>query len=494
MTKLRVFISSVQSEFTEERQMLYDYLTADALLGRFFEPFIFEKLPASDIHPTAAYLEEVKNSDIYLGILGKLYGFENKDGVSPTELEFNLASAEHKTRLIFIRHVSDDDRHPKEKQFIQKAQDVVVRNKFTSASELKTAVYASLVKLLEDKELIRSGPFDATICKGATLDDIEPERIEWFVQTAQSKRGFPLSANVPSDEILTHLNLLRNGGLSNAAVLLFGKQPQRFFITSEIRCAHFHGNEVAKPIPAYQVYKGDVFQLVDQAVDFVLSRIDVSVGDRSASVDVPVKYEIPRSAVTEAIVNAIAHRDYTSNGSVQVMLFRNRLEVWNPGHLPYHLSVSKLKQTHGSYPSNPLLADPMFLAGYIERIGTGIPDMIKTCIEAGLKEPSLIQEESFKTILWRKEEAAEQVTDQPTDQVKRLISITLEPPSSVRELMYLLDLKHRPSFMQNYLNPALDSGLMEMTLPDTPNSPNQKYRLTAKGKSLKIKLKQAKKR
>ncbi|HMW34051.1 MAG TPA: transcriptional regulator, partial [bacterium] len=140
--------------------------------------------------------------------------------------------------------------------------------------------------------------------------------------------------------------------------------------------------------------------------------------------------------------------------------------------------------------------------GYIERIGTGIPDMIKTCIEAGLKEPSLIQEESFKTILWRKEEAAEQVTDQPTDQVtdqptdqvKRLISITLEPPSSVRELMYLLDLKHRPSFMQNYLNPALDSGLMEMTLPDTPNSPNQKYRLTAKGKSLKIKLKQAKKR
>jgi ATP-dependent DNA helicase RecG len=64
------------------------------------------------------------------------------------------------------------------------------------------------------------------------------------------------------------------------------------------------------------VERCDVFHLVDQAVDFVMARIDLAVGDRSRSVDVAMQYEIPRTAVTEAIVNAVAHRDYTSNGSV----------------------------------------------------------------------------------------------------------------------------------------------------------------------------------
>ena len=103
-------------------------------------------------------------------------------------------------------------------------------------------------------------------------------------------------------------------GLPTLVVLLFGQAPQRFLISSEIKCAHFHGTEVAKPIPSYQVYKGTVFGLVDQAVDFVLSKITLSVGTRSESVQAPVKYEIPKEVVTEAIVNAAAHRDYTDRG------------------------------------------------------------------------------------------------------------------------------------------------------------------------------------
>lgn len=125
----------------------------------------------------------------------------------------------------------------------------------------------------------------------------------------------------------------------NAAMLLFGKQPQRFLISSEVKCAHLHVQEVAKPIPSYQVYKGTVFDLVDQAVDFVMSKINLWVGTREAGAAVPVAYEIPREVVAEAIVNAVAHRDYTSNGSVQVMLFADRLEVWNPGGLPPSLTL-----------------------------------------------------------------------------------------------------------------------------------------------------------
>ena len=497
MNKLKVFISSVQSEFSSERQMIYNYLCTDALLSRFFDPFIFEILPAKNISPKKAYLDQVGRCDVYIGIFGKNYGFENEDGVSPTDQEYDYATELHKIRLIFISNHSHQERHPKELQLIRKAENVVVRKQFSDASELKTSVYASLVNLLEEKELIRTGPFDATICKDSSLNDIAIEKMSWFVRSAQSKRGFPLSPDEEPEKIMTHLNLFKKGKLTNAAILLFGKQPQRFFITSEIRCAMFYGFEVEKPIPSYQVYKGDVFQLVDQAVDFVMARIDLAVGDRSQSVDVSTQYEIPRTAVTEAIVNAVAHRDYTSNGSVQVMLFRNRLEVWNPGQLPYHLTIEKLKEAHGSFPANPLLAEPMYLAGYIERMGTGIPDMIKACRQAGLKEPEFTQNETFTTIIWRKEQIAQQVTEQATEQateqvteqVKRVVLILKNTSLSMEELMGKLELKHRPSFLYTYVKPTLEMGLIEMTIPDKPTSPEQKYRLTEKGRQLQLQLK-----
>jgi predicted HTH transcriptional regulator len=150
-----------------------------------------------------------------------------------------------------------------------------------------------------------------------------------------------------------------------------------FFINSEIRCAHFHGTIVEKPIPSYQVYKGTVFELVNQAVDFVLSKLDSSVGTRALDVNIPGRYEIPKEVVAEAIVNAIAHRDYTSNASVQVMLFSDRLEIWNPGSLPLGWTTLKLKQLHTSVPANPLIAEPMYLAGFIERLGTGTIDFVR---------------------------------------------------------------------------------------------------------------------
>lgn len=503
MAKKKIFISSVQSEFASERKMLYDYIITDALLGRFFEPFIFEILPAKSTKADEAYLKQVTQSDIYLGIFGCQYGYEDRKGISPTEHEFNEALKENKTKLVFISSHKTAERHPKEQKLIAKAEQEVIRKKFSSASDLKTSVYAALVNYLEENEFIRTGPFDATICKGATLRHLDTKKIKWFVETARSKRNLPIAMNASPKTVLTHLNLMKDERLTNAALLLFGKNPQQFFITAEIRCVLFHGNEVIKPIPSYQVYKGDVFEQVNRAVDFVLSRINLSVGDRSRSVEAPVEYEIPRAAVAEAIVNAVAHRDYTSTGSVQVMLFRNRMEVWNPGHLPSFLSVAKLKKPHASFPPNPLLAEPLYLAGFIERLGTGIPDMIHSCVAAGLREPELMQEEEFRITLWRKEMGTDQVTDQVGEQVGEQVKeqvkeqvesliLVIKDEMSIQELMSVLELKGRRNFLQNYLQVSLKAGFIEMTQPDSPNSPTQKYRLTAKGKALKEILKKKK--
>lgn len=493
MEKKKIFISSVQKEFSGERKALHEYICADPLLGKFFHPFLFEMLPAIDQRADSVYLKEVEQSDIYLGLFGKLYGFENSAGISPTELEFDHATHWHKTRLVFLSECPSEERHPKENKLIRKAQEVLVRKNFGNVEELKAAVYASLVRYLEEKEIIRTGPFDASLHPAVTLNEIDPEKLKSFVRLANTRRGFPLAETEPAEKILTHLNLYQNGRLTNAAILLFGKEPQRFFINSEVRCASFTGTIVEKPMPSYKVFKGTVFEMVDQALEFVLNKLNYRVGTRADSVSVPGSYEIPKEVVAEAIVNAIAHRDYTSNGSVQVMLFRDRLEIWNPGSLPLGWTTEKLKQLHSSVPANPLLAEPLYLSGYIERMGTGTLDMVQKSVAAGLAEPLFVQTEDFKSILYRPD--TDQVPtkyrpgiDQVTDQVKALI-LAIDNECSRSDLMYLLQLKHNPTFRKNYLNPALENVFIEMTQPDSPNSPTQKYRLTAKGKALKEKLK-----
>ena len=151
----------------------------------------------------------------------------------------------------------------------------------------------------------------------------------------------------------------------------FGANPQRFHRTAETKCIHCHGTEYRRPFASLQVYGGDLFEQADQARDFVLAKINRAIGTRAASITAPATYELPPDAVGEAIVNAIAHRDYHSNASVEVRLFADRLEVWNPGRLPGTLTLDSLRNDHPSVPYNPLIAESLYLTRYIERVGSG---------------------------------------------------------------------------------------------------------------------------
>ena len=401
MKPLGIFISSVQREFAEERAALRDYLRGDPLMRRFFDPFLFEDVPATDRRPDALYLDEVERCELYVGLFGDEYGTEDEEGLSPTEREFDHATALGKQRLIFLKAARGTSRHPKMAALIGKAQAGLIRARFGGTEDLVAALYASLVEYLGAQELLRWEPFDVAACPNAGFDDLDPERMVRFVGTAGRARQFPLSEDAPPEALLEHLNLLNKGRPTNAAILLFGRAPQRFLISSQIKCAHFHGTQVAKPIPSHQVYTGTVFELVDHAVDFVLSKIALSVGTRAESIQAPVAYEIPKEVITEAIVNAVAHRDYASGGSVQVMLFADRLEVWNPGDLPPPLTLDKLRVPHESIPGNPLLARAMYLVKYIEQMGTGTLDMIRRCLEAGLPEPEFEAAGEFVTRIRR---------------------------------------------------------------------------------------------
>lgn len=498
MKPIRIFISSVQKEFAAERSALRDFLRGDALLRRFFEVFLFEEVPTKDRRADALYLDEVDHSAIYIGLFGNEYGSPALEGLSPTHREFLRAAELNKHRLIFVKGADDVARDPKMRALIEESATQLVRRRFSSLAELIAGVYASLVDYLADRELLRFGPFDAAICEDAGIEDISASKVGWFLNLARTSRGLPLEAETDVETVLSHLRLLRKGQLTHAAILLFGREPQRFIYSSEVKCAHFHGTQVQKPIPFYQVYKGNLFELVDQSVNFVLSKIDLAVGTRAQSVQVPVAYEIPPDVITEAIVNAIAHRDYDSTASVQVMLFSDRLEVWNPGTLPPALTLKALLKPHGSYPKNPLVAEPLYLAKYIERMGTGIRDMVKRCRVAGLPDPEFKLTDGFVVILRRKPGAAfesvggitPQVTAQATAQVTAEVTAQVvafcTEPKSAKEIMAALGLKHWKTFQINYLNPLLEAGILERTIPDKPKSPQQRYRLTQKGRDVRL--------
>ena len=408
MVKQKIFISSVQGEFQDERKQIADYIRHDALLSFYFEPFLFEELPAQDRSAQAAYLEQAAKSEIYLLLLGFQYGYQDAEGISPTEREYDAATANHAYRIAFIKSVAK--REDKEDVFKRKIDQDVIRNVFNSYEELQSGVYASLVEYMMSHQLLRQGPFDASVQPDAHLEDLDKEKIRWFVGVAREVRQFPLTYSEESiPQILQSLHLMtENGKLKNAALLLFAKDVQKCFTTATVKCGHFYGTKVEKPMASLQIYGGTVFDQVDMAVTFVMSRIDQRVGERIHSARVDVTPELPAQAVREAIVNAVVHRDYTSTGSVQVMLFKDRLEVWNPGRLPQGMTIDKLSSVHASRPVNPVLANPVYLTGYIEQMGTGTTDIIERCEKAGLRTPEFYQDEDFRAILWRPESADEQ--------------------------------------------------------------------------------------
>ncbi|MBI3850442.1 MAG: DUF4062 domain-containing protein [Verrucomicrobia bacterium] len=397
-----IFISSVQKELAAERRAVKDYVEGDALLRRFFQVFLFEDLPASDRRADDVYLDAVDRCVVYVGLFGSEYGNEDAEGFSPTEREFNKATALGKTRFIFVKGANDRDRHPKMRALIGKAGAQLIRRRFTGIPDLTAALYASLVEQLENSGVIQDRPFEERPCPGATLDDIDAEAVAGFVRRARHERQFPLPEGVPVADVLAHLNLLHVQQPTNAALLIFGREPQRFVPAAEIRCMHFHGTEIQRPVPSYQIFKGRLFDQVDRAADFVLGVLNRSVGTRALSTQAPVAYEIPPDVIREAIVNAVAHRDYTSAAAVQVSVFADRVEVWNPGVLPPPLTPERLRRPHSSIARNPRIAEALFLARYIEKFGTGTLMMIRETAAHALPEPDFEQRGGeFVTTVWR---------------------------------------------------------------------------------------------
>lgn len=219
----------------------------------------------------------------------------------------------------------------------------------------------------------------------AKLSDLSSKKIKLFTKKYEEERDTALAGSSSTETILKKLNLLRGKKPTNAAVLLFGKDPQSYFYSSLIRCARFKGTE-SVDFEDMQDIEGTIVEQVASVLSFIRKHLNIaaSIKDKPEREDI---WEIPKDALREAIINAICHRDYESTANVQVRIFDNRMEIWNPGLLPDSISIEELKKEHSSIPRNGLIARCFYMIKYIEQWGTGTNRIVRLCKEAGIKEP-----------------------------------------------------------------------------------------------------------
>ncbi|MEK6921465.1 MAG: RNA-binding domain-containing protein, partial [Nanoarchaeota archaeon] len=174
--------------------------------------------------------------------------------------------------------------------------------------------------------------WDKEICKETKISDISTKKLKWFLK--KTGKRFDSIENS-----LKKLNLLSQGKLLNTAVILFARNPERFFPNAKLRCAVF-GETTAVTIDM-QEYFGDLFTLMEKAEKYILENIHIGMKVEGLyRVDVP---EIDKEAFREAIINAFCHRDYYLYDSVNIAIFKDRLEIRSPGLLYGGLTIEKIK-------------------------------------------------------------------------------------------------------------------------------------------------------
>jgi len=224
--------------------------------------------------------------------------------------------------------------------------------------------------------------FEALVPEGACLDDLDWEKVDRYLSEVSA-----LSSGSRQEALLRRGCLARvRGGLvpTYAGLLLFGREPQRWVRSCEILVVRYAGRSMSDRFVREQV-RGTLPEQIRRAEAFVVD--NMRRGVRLLGLERVEETEYPVEAIREAIVNAVAHRDYQIRGDeIRVLMFSDRIEFYSPGRLPGHITVQNLVDERFS--RNEILVQILSDMGFIERLGYGIDRMIKQMSRMGLPPPS----------------------------------------------------------------------------------------------------------
>ena len=334
--------------------------------------------------------------------------------------------------------------------------------------------------------------FDESPCRRFSLDDdLDDETWAVFRQRAKIPDHMELETALANLDLLT-----ADGGITNAAAWLLAKDIRRFHASAHLSCALFQGTTKTEILDRRD-FPGDVYSMIEGAITWVRSKVNVHYVI-TGSVKREERPELPMDAVREAVVNAVAHRDYRSTANVQVCLYHDRLEVVSPGGLPAGMTEAELGVK--SVPRNPLLFGMLHRMDAVEHIGSGIRRIRDLCREWGVPAPVIDVSEHWVTVTFRRPalggEGSGATSEGPArDQVgtksapsRHQVEILRKSLSAqpMTELMAVAGRKDRTKFRNQVLRPLLEAGWIEMTIPDKPTSRKQRYRTTAVGRDVVV--------
>jgi len=237
---------------------------------------------------------------------------------------------------------------------------------------------------------------------GVSLDDLDPEEIIRTIEDIRNnKRVDAIINNDNIEDNLKRLKLIEAGQLTNAAVVLFAKDPPGNYMQCILRMARFKGIEKGNFIDSRQVF-GNAFQLLREAENFINRNTAIVSNLRTGKLARDDQPEYPFDAVREALINAICHRDYGSpGGSITITIYDDRLEIANSGILPPEITLNDLKGPHTSHPRNMRIVNVFYRRGLIESMGIGTQEIIKSCLSVNMKEPKFFEQAgNFVVRLW----------------------------------------------------------------------------------------------
>ncbi len=212
------------------------------------------------------------------------------------------------------------------------------------------------------------------------LAELSEDKIRRFVERAGLPWDNPTNA-------LTKLGLLPNGQLLNAARLFFAHQP------IQLRCALFASTTSATILDRHD-FDGDVLELIDEAETYIIKNIHIGMRlEGMRRVDVP---EISRAALREAIINAFCHRDWRDPDYIQIAVYKNRVEIRNPGGLFDGLTIDEMRRGNVSHRRNPLMADLFRRIDMVEAWGRGMPLILENAPDVEFREIARLFVASFE--------------------------------------------------------------------------------------------------
>jgi ATP-dependent DNA helicase RecG len=332
------------------------------------------------------------------------------------------------------------------------------------------------------------------VADGVSIKDLDAEEIKITLDNAIRLGRLEPTERRDLESILRGLELIRSGHLLNAAVALYGKSDRLKTIYPQmgIRLARFRGRDRLADFADNRQYWGHAFALLRRAESFLMDHVPIAGRVIPGKMIREDKPWYPPRATREALANALCHRDYViPGGAVAVALYDDHLDITNPGGFHFGITPENLSKPHESRPWNPIIASVLYRAGIIERWGSGTLNIVDWCAENGNPPPKWREEAGSVFVVFAPAtpgggpevtgEVTREVAGDVTREVRSLLNVC-RGSMTRRELQNALALKAEENFRILYLTPALESGLIEMTIPDKPRSSKQQYRITEKGR------------